>query len=100
VRSTFMVAFIGSALTCLAAAVLVLSALPRLDAVLALLGSVLGLVAFVVTAAVNVPLNNRLAATNDGAAFADVEQRWRRGNSVRGAASLLGAASLIASLAV
>jgi uncharacterized membrane protein len=100
VRSTFMVAFVGSALTCLGTGIVVLGALPRADAILALIGAVLGLVAFVVTAAVNVPLNNRLATTTDGSTFTAFEQRWRRGNAVRGASSLLGAASLIASLAV
>ncbi|MFF1573081.1 DUF1772 domain-containing protein [Leifsonia sp. NPDC058292] len=100
VRSTFMIAFVGSALTCLAVAIVVTPALPRLDALFALLGAALGFIAFVVTAAVNVPLNNRLAATKDGRGFADFERRWRRGNSVRGAVSLLGAASLITSLVV
>jgi uncharacterized membrane protein len=98
VRSVFMVAFLGSALTCIAAAIFVLGSLPRVDAVLALLGALLGFIGFVVTIAVNVPLNNRLAQTSDGQAYAGFEDRWRRANTLRGTLSLLGAASLIGAL--
>ena len=72
-----------------------------LDALLALLGAVLGVAGFAITAAVNIPLNNRLAASgDDAAAFAAFERPWRRANSARGAVSLVGAASLVAALAV
>ena len=54
----------------------------------------------VITAAVNVPLNNRLAqaAPGDGAAFAAFAKPWRRANSARGAVSLAGAAGLMSAL--
>lgn len=100
-RSSFLLAFLGSALACVAAGVLVLGRLPALDALLALLGAVLGVAGFAITAAVNIPLNNRLAASgDDAAAFAAFERPWRRANSARGAVSLVGAASLVAALAV
>ncbi|WP_348788118.1 anthrone oxygenase family protein [Leifsonia sp. NPDC080035] len=100
-RSSFMLAFLGSALACLASGVLVLGRLPALDAVLALAGALLGVAGFLITAGVNVPLNNRLAAAgDDAAAFAAFEGPWRRANAARGAASLLGAASLVAAIAV
>jgi uncharacterized membrane protein len=100
VRSVFMVAFLGSLLASVLAAILVLGSFPGLDAVLTLVGAVLAIVAFLVTAAVNVPLNNRLAATTDGRAYAGFEQRWARANTVRGTLSLLGAASFIGALVV
>ncbi|WP_314149646.1 anthrone oxygenase family protein [uncultured Leifsonia sp.] len=100
-RSSFLIAFLGSALACVAAGVLVLGRLPALDALLALLGAVLGVAGFAITVAVNIPLNNRLAASgDDAAAFAAFERPWRRANSARGAVSLVGAASLVAALAV
>jgi uncharacterized membrane protein len=100
VRSVFMVAFLGSVLASVLAAILVLGSFPGLDAVLTLAGAVLAIVAFLVTAAVNVPLNNRLAATTEGRAYAGFEQRWTRANTLRGTLSLLGAASFIGALVV
>lgn len=100
-RSVFLLAFLGSALACAAAGVLVLGRLPEADAVLALVGAGLGVAGFAITVAVNIPLNNRLAeAGDDAGVFHAVARPWRRANSARGTASLLGAAALVASLAV
>ncbi|WP_295121522.1 anthrone oxygenase family protein [uncultured Leifsonia sp.] len=104
-RSPFMLAFTVSALSCGTSIVLVLldlitGAVAAWAAVIGVAGAVLGLAGFVITAAINVPLNNRLAeaAANDEAAFAAFQRPWRRANSTRGAASLAGAAALLTSL--
>jgi len=100
-RSSFMLVFLGSPVACLAAGILLVGQLPGLPAILALVGAVAGLVGFAVTAAVNVPLNNQLAATDsDPEGFATFEGRWRRANSVRGWISLLGAAMLAAGVVI
>ena len=101
-RSVFMLVFVGSALTCLAAGLLVLGSLPGVDALLAIAGAAAGLVGFVITAAVNVPLNNRLApaSATDASAFASFEGGWRRANAARGWTSIAGAAALAAALVV
>lgn len=99
-RSSFMVVFLGSVVTCVVAGALAATRLPQLGAVLTLVGAVAGVVAFAVTAAVNVPLNNRLAAapTDDG--YALFEQGWRRANAWRGAVSFAGALLIGAGLAL
>ena len=100
VRSVFMVAFVGSLLSGVLAGILLLGSLPGADAWLALAGAALAVVAFLITAGVNVPLNNRLASTSDASAFAAFERRWSRANTARGTVSLLGAASFIGALVV
>ena len=104
-RSPFILAFLVSALACGVSSVLVLvdlmaGATAAWAALVAVAGAVLGLAGFVITAAVNVPLNNRLAeaAPGDDAAFAAFEKPWRKANSARGAVSLAGAAALMTSL--
>lgn len=104
-RSPFILAFAVSAVACAVTIVLVLvdlmtGAAPAWAAVTAVAGAVLGLAAFVITIAVNVPLNNRLAEaeSTDADAFAAFEEPWRRANSARGAASLAGAAALMTTL--
>jgi uncharacterized membrane protein len=97
-RSFFKVAFFGSLLTCLAGGVLVLGELPEPDAVLALVGAVAGVAGFVVTVAVNIPLNNRLAAGT--VAYPAFAARWRRANAWRGLFSLVGATALATALAI
>ncbi|OJX77113.1 anthrone oxygenase family protein [Leifsonia sp. 71-9] len=96
-RSSFLLFFLASPVLAVVAAVLTLGRLPEADAVLALVGAVLAVAAFLITGAVNVPLNNRLARDGDYAAFA---QRWRRANGLRGLVSLAGGAALIGALAV
>ncbi|KRC49772.1 hypothetical protein ASE16_13880 [Leifsonia sp. Root227] len=98
VRSAFMVVFLGSALASVVAVFAAFPGLPSMEAVLAIVGGVLGVAAFLVTAAVNVPLNNRLAADRDGAGYAAFERRWSRANTARGTLSLLGAVSFIGAL--
>lgn len=104
-RSPFILAFAVSAVACGTSIVLVLldlitGAVAAWAAVIGVAGAVLGLAGFVITAAVNVPLNNRLAeaAATDEAAFAAFQRPWRRANSARGAVSLAGAAALMTSL--
>lgn len=104
-RSPFILAFFASAIACGVSIVLVLVDLMAgtaagWAAVIAVAGAVLGLAGFVITAAINVPLNNRLAqsAPGDAAAYAEFQRPWRRANSARGAVSLAGAAALMAAL--
>ncbi|MFF2052211.1 anthrone oxygenase family protein [Leifsonia sp. NPDC058194] len=96
-RSSFVLAFLASPVLAIVAVVLSLGRLPGADALLILIGAVLAVAGFLITGAVNVPLNNRLARDGDYAAF---ERRWRRSNGLRGAVSLLGGALLIGALAV
>lgn len=100
-RSLFMLPFLGSAATCLVAGILVFGRLPELDAVLVLVGAAAGIAGFLITSAVNVPLNNRLAqSAADAAAYTAFEGRWRSANALRGWVSVGGAAALTAALAV
>lgn len=96
-RSSFLLAFLASPVLAVVAVVLTIGRLPGADALLVLAGAVLAVAAFLITGAVNVPLNNRLARDADYAAFA---QRWRRANGLRGALSLIGGAALIGALAI
>jgi uncharacterized membrane protein len=104
-RSPFILVFAVSAIACAVTIVVVLvdlmtGAAPAWAAVTAVAGAVLGLAGFVITAAVNVPLNTHLAeaAPADAAAFAAFDKPWRRANSARGAVSLAGAAALMTTL--
>lgn len=101
-RSSFIAVFLGSAALCAVAIVLVFGRLPAPEAVLALAGGIAGVAGFVLTATVNVPLNNHLAAAagTDASAFSAFEARWRRANTARCVLSLAGAAALGAALVV
>jgi len=99
-RSAFMIVFLGSLVTCVIAGALAVFRLPQPSAALVLTGAVGGFVAFVITAAVNVPLNNRLAGESTGDAYTRFEGDWRRANAWRGVISLAGALLMGAGLAV
>src|SRR5262249_43309809 len=100
----FMLLFAGSALSCLALAItakLSDQPLPWLRiaaAVLFIVGS------FVLTAAVNVPLNDKLAAVDPASphgleVWRDYLSQWTAWNHVRAATSTLAAVGLLVSLA-
>lgn len=102
VRPAFMSVFFGAALVGVAAAAVAFAegfpaVFPALAAVVYLLG-VIG-----VTGAVNVPLNNRLAAVPaDEAArsglWAEYQRRWTAANHVRSLAGAVSAALFVVSL--
>jgi uncharacterized membrane protein len=106
VRPPLMAALFGTALLDVAAAVGALAGGPvdRAGA-LVLAGATAYLVGVVgVTAAANVPLNERLAATAPGSpeeatVWADYTRRWTRWNTVRTVAGTVAAAALAGSLA-
>ncbi|WEG10276.1 DUF1772 domain-containing protein [Microbacterium horticulturae] len=95
-RSAFMVPFIGSALG--AAAVIVAAFVIRAEGFWWLIGgAVAALVAFFLTAAVNVPLNNTLAAATDAnakAGWARFDRPWAASNHLRAAISIVSSALL------
>ena len=105
-NAAFLALFVGSSL--LAAGVGVVAALrisqPGAGFVLA--GAVLGLVAFIVTMAFNVPLNNTLDAVDPaGLSAAEALSRWRAylvpwmaWNHVRTAAPIVGSALMVVGL--
>lgn len=102
----FLTLFMGATVLALAAGVaaLVKRSEPGTGYVLA--GAALGLVAFVVTVAVNVPLNDRLAAVDpSGLSAADALREWRAylgpwtaWNHVRTVAPLLSAVLILLGL--
>ncbi len=104
INPLFMVAFLGTALACVALAVSSLFSWNETSAVYLLVGSLLYLVGTIaVTVVVNVPWNNALAAV--GADTADGANLWPRyvagwtaWNHVRTAAALAAAASLTIAL--
>lgn len=104
VRAPFMIVFFGSAATAVAAAIAQVASghLTSLGA-LRLIGAGLAVGAFAITVAVNVPLNDALAATTPGTAeaattWARFEGSWGTANLVRGLASIAATAALVASL--
>ncbi|MEM7435063.1 MAG: anthrone oxygenase family protein [Myxococcota bacterium] len=101
---TFMAAFMGTPLACIAIAVQAIRGSLDQAAVYALAGCLVYVVGnFVVTAAGNVPLNKALALVDPGSA--DAVQTWShylvywtRWNHVRTAASIVAAALLLVAL--
>jgi uncharacterized membrane protein len=92
-RPPFMLVFFGTAAACGGAAVAVIVE-PQARSLLQLAGSAAYLAGWVLTMAVNVPHNNRLAA--DGAGHWPAFDRfWTRANHVRTVLSVAGAAALI-----
>ena len=92
-RPPFMLVFFGTAVACGGAAVVAIVD-PEARSLLRLAGSAAYLAGWVLTMAVNVPHNNRLAA--DGAGYWPAFDRfWTRGNHVRTGLSVAGAAALI-----
>lgn len=103
----FMTAFLGSLLFTIAALALNWFSGNRAASPWILIALVLALVMFIVTSAVNVPMNDRLEAAGDPAAIADpaalrasIESRWIAWNTVRGVASLLSLLALAWALVV
>ena len=103
VRAPFMIVFFGSVLTAVVAAVATLATGdPAGTRVLRLAGAGLAVGAFVTTVAVNVPLNDGLAAVSTGSDSAETwaayAQSWGAANLVRGALSAAAVVALIASV--
>ncbi|TPG24018.1 DUF1772 domain-containing protein [Mycobacterium hodleri] len=102
----FLVLFAGSALLALGVAVAALFKLSQPGTGYVLTGAALGLAAFVVTMAFNVPLNDRLDAVDpSGLPAADALREWRAylgpwtwWNHVRTAAPLLGSVLMLVGL--
>jgi uncharacterized membrane protein len=93
VRPPFMLVFFGTAAACggtAAAAV----ADPQAHSLLRLAGSAAYLAGWVLTMAVNVPHNNRLAAGGVGH-WPAFDRSWTRANHVRAILSVTGAAALM-----
>lgn len=91
----FMTAFLGSVLFTIAALALDWFSDDRSAFPWIAIGLVLALVMFIGTMAVNVPMNERLAAAGDPAAIEDpaalrdaIAAKWTAWNTVRGVASL------------
>lgn len=103
----FLPAFIGSVLFTAAALALNWFSGNRSASLWILAALVLALVMFIVTSAVNVPMNDRLEAAGDPASIADpaalrasIESRWIAWNTVRGVASVLSLLALAWALVV
>jgi uncharacterized membrane protein len=101
INPLFLLIFIGTALSCLALAVMSLMRWSQPGAAMLLTGSVIYLIGtLIVTMAFNVPLNNALVALS--APSADAAQQWQdyvsawlRWNHVRAIAALAAAAIFI-----
>ena len=99
VNAPFLLLFVGSTLLALGVGIAAALRLSSPGAAYVLAGAVLGLVAFVVTMAFNVPLNNRLDGVDPAElSTAEALQQWRdylgpwtAWNHVRTAAPLVGA---------
>ncbi|WP_204806985.1 DUF1772 domain-containing protein [Mycobacterium riyadhense] len=95
----FLLLFFGSALAALAVGVVAVIQLRKPGSGYLLVGAILAVVAVLVTAAFNVPLNNHLdraALTADPArVWRDYSDPWTLWNHVRTVCPLLGAALLI-----
>lgn len=105
-NAPFLVVFIGSAVLAVGVGVAAALRLSQPGAGYVLAGAVLALVAFVVTMAFNVPLNDHLDAVNSSALSAvDATREWRAylgpwtaWNHVRSAAPLLGSVLMLVGL--
>jgi len=101
----FMTAFMGAVLFTAAAVVLIWISANRAALPWVIAALVLALVMFIGTMAVNVPLNDQLAAAGDPSGITDlaglresVEAKWIAWNTVRGVASLGSLAALALAL--
>ena len=105
-NAPFLLLFVGSALMALGIGVVALFRWSQPGSGYVLLGAVLGLVAFVVTVAFNVPLNDHLDAVDpSGLSAADALREWQAyripwtaWNHVRTVAPLLGSALILVGL--
>lgn len=105
-NAPFLVLFVGSALLALGVGILAALRLGQPGSGYVLAGAVLGLVAFVVTMAFNVPLNNRLDALDPAALSAADALRdwqaylvpWTNWNHVRTVAPLVGSVLMLVGL--
>jgi uncharacterized membrane protein len=105
VRPAFMSVFFGTALLGVALYGLALLDFAGARSVLAISGASLYLSSIVITAAYNVPLNDRLAAADPttasgGATWDEYQRRWTRGNHLRVAVCVASMVVLLASLLV
>lgn len=104
VRGPFMIAFFGSVITAAAAAAIALvTGDPVSRRALRLVGAGLAVTAFMITAVVNVPLNDALAAvspdsTEAAEAWGRYTRSWGPANLVRALVSIAATATLAASL--
>jgi uncharacterized membrane protein len=106
VNAPFLMLFVGSALLAIGVGVMAVLRLAQPGSGYVLAGAALGLAAFVVTMAFNVPLNNRLDALDpSGLSAADALREWQAystswtaWNHVRTAAPLLGSALMLLGL--
>ena len=93
VRAPFLVLFFGTALACLA---VVGTSASEPGGLLRVLGALASLAGWVLTMAVNVPLNTRLARTDRRTVVWSVYARpWTRANHLRAGLSALGAVALL-----
>ena len=102
-NAPFLLLFAGSALLALGAGIAVLFRMSQPGSGYVLAGAVLGIVAFIVTVAFNVPLNDRLQSVNPTAMDASGEWRayavpWTAWNHVRTVAPLLGSVLILIGL--
>lgn len=91
-NAPFLVLFMGSALAALVVGIAALRQIRLPGSGWLLAGAVLALVPLVVTVAVNVPLNERLAASLP---WQEYHRIWTLWNHVRTAAPLIGSASML-----
>jgi uncharacterized membrane protein len=105
-NAPFLILFVGSALLALGVGITAVVRLSQPGSGYVLAGAVLGLVAFLVTMAFNVPLNNQLDALDpSGLSAADALREWQSylnpwtaWNHVRTAAPLLGSVLMLIGL--
>lgn len=105
-NAAFLLLFTGSALLAIGVGIAALFKLSQPGTGYVLAGAVLGLVAFIVTMAFNVPLNNQLDALDPaGLSVADALREWRAylgpwtaWNHVRTVAPLLGSVLILVGL--
>jgi uncharacterized membrane protein len=107
-NAPFLLLFMGSALLALGVGIVAALRFSQPGSGYVLAGAILGLVAFVVTLAFNVPLNNRLDALDPaGLSAADALREWKSylgpwttWNHVRTAAPLVGSVLMLVGLRV
>jgi uncharacterized membrane protein len=105
-NAPFLIVFVGSAVLALGVGVAALFRLSQPGTGYVLAGAVFGLVAFIVTIAFNVPLNDRLDAIDpSGLSAADALREWRAylgpwtaWNHVRTVAPVLGSVLMLIGL--
>lgn len=105
-NAPFLLLFVGSALLALGVGIAAVFRLSQPGSGYVLAGAVLGLVAFIVTIAFNVPLNNRLDAIDPAALTAADALRdwqaylvpWTNWNHVRTVAPLVGSVLMVIGL--